>query len=565
MVIVLFLLCSGAPLPVSAQLISSDIGVGDMAADRVLVRLRPDPLTARVQSGVFTPELAEQLTAALGGRSSIPLFGNGQPDARQLARIQVPIPGALPAESESIRGARLNRFGLDRWIVLYLPEGEGAEEALLRLEIHPLVEIVEPDYLGKAAGAVKPAAFAYSPNDPLYDLQWYFEQPSDADIDMSDAWDIARAASDVPVAVLDSGVQLNHPDLRDALLLDWDWDYVNNDPYPSDDAGHGTHVTGLIAATGDNGEGIAGTAFRATIIPLKVLDDDLYGYYSDWSRAFRYAADLGVRIINLSAGGSTTSSALHSAIQYAYDRGVVICTAMMNFGDETPRYPAAYEETIAVGATDRNDQRADPFSIGENTSSSFGEHIDLIAPGDLLISTYFNGDYTSGSGTSQATPLVSGVAALMISLNTDLEPEGVRSILRITTDDQVGRPSEDTPGFDIYHGAGRLNAGSALADVAAAVTIPTTFDAPPPRPNPSYGPVRFPIDLSETEIVTLRIFDTRGRLIRILLDAVSMPAGHHLESWYGADSNGQKVPSGIYIYELIVGSHRVTGKLIRLK
>ncbi|MCK4772373.1 MAG: S8 family serine peptidase, partial [Candidatus Latescibacteria bacterium] len=541
-----------------------------MSGERVLVRLRPSPLTTRVRSGPFTAGLAQEIAGRLGGRSSRPLFPIDDRVAMNRSRTRPLLSHALPAEDQAFIRARRRRYGLDRWIVLEIARVETVPRALKRLESHPLVEVVEPDYRGSAAGRrdepapnllCAPNYPFYTPNDPLFFEQWYLDQSSDADIDMPEAWEIIRSALFVPVAVLDTGVDSEHPDLKEALLPGWD--FVNNDSDPSDDEGHGSNVTGLLGAIGGNGKGIAGVAFRTSIIPVKILDSNLFGYYSWWASGLYHAAELGARVINISAGGEAYSQALHNAVQYAHDRGAVIFAAMMNTDNDTLHYPAAFTETIAVGATNHNDERASPFVWGGG--SSFGNHIDLVAPGDRLLSTYPGGSYASYSGTSQATPLASGVAALMIQLDSDLSPEDIRSILRETADDQVGRPTEDIPGFDIYHGAGRLNAEVALAHVASTVTPPTVLEVYPPRPNPSRGLVVFVYDLVETGSVTLRIYDVRGRLVVTLLDGVVKPPGRWTHPWNGADSTGRMAPAGIYLYELITGGRRVTGKLIRLK
>jgi len=535
----------------------------EVAAGRVVVRLRHSPLTARFRFERFTPDLAAEIAARLSGTAARPLFPLEDRTALHRSRLRSLLPHAFPAEAEATIHARRRRYGLDRWIILELAEGETVMQALERLARHPLVDDVEPDYRGSGAGfRTSPILVPrYTPNDPRFVQQWYLNQANDADIDMPEAWEITRSALDVPIAVLDTGADLDHPDLATALLAGWD--YVNDDPNPSDDEGHGSNVTGLLGAIGGNGIGIAGVAFETLILPIKVLDQDQYGYYTWWASGFYYATDLGVRVINLSAGGENYSAALHTAVRYAYDRGVVICTSMMNFDNAVPYYPAAFSETFAVGATNDEDRRADPFIWGGG--SSYGDHIDLVAPGNGLISTYRDGGYAIYAGTSQATALVSGVAALMIQLDVTLTVEEVRTILREKADDQVGRISEDTPGFDIYHGGGRLNAASALDSVAAGALVPTAFTAHPPRPNPSMGPVRFVYDLTEAGPVTLRIYDARGRLVVTVLEGVPRSAGRHVETWYGTDPRGSPVPSGIYLFELIAGRHRATGKLIRLK
>ncbi|MFC1559212.1 S8 family serine peptidase [Gemmatimonadota bacterium] len=534
------------------------------ARGRVLVRLSPSTLAARVQQERFTTDVASTIASQLSGSLARPLFPlDGQTAVqRQQTRASMEALSLLPVEIEAATRDRHNRFGLDRWIVLELSDGETVEEAVKRLCVLQLVEFVEPDYVGSGAG-VRISEYVlpgFNPNDPRFDSQWYLDNVTDADIDMPEAWDIQRSASLVPVAVLDTGADLDHPDLAAGLLPGWD--FVNDDSDPADDEGHGTNVTGLIGAIGGNSQGIAGVAFETFITPIKVLDDQQIGYYSWWASGLSYAADLGVRIINLSAGGVNHSESLLAAVQYAHSRDIVICTAMMNENSDVPYYPAAYSETIAVGATDRLDQRADPFVWGGG--SSFASHIDLVAPGDGLISTYLNGTYAQYAGTSQATPLVAGVAALMMQIDVTLTPLEIATILTNTADDQVGRPAEDIDGFDRYHGHGRLNAAAALAAAEAGRDPPAAFSIYLPRPNPSSGPVRFVYDLDEPAIVWLRIFDVRGRLVATVLRGISRLPGTHIETWLGTGLDGNQVPSGVYLFELVAGSNRATGKLIRL-
>jgi subtilisin family serine protease len=451
-----------------------------------------------------------------------------------------------------------------------LPAGESVELAVARLAGEPLVEIVEPDYVGRGAGVViEPAAgpraaaaeaAQYVPNDPLFFSQWHLDQGSDADIDMPEAWDLRRSTL-TTVAVLDTGVNPAHADLSGVVLPGYD--FANGDDDPVDDQGHGTHVTGLMAAVGGNGIGVAGAAFDVRVIPVKVLDSQNFGFYSWWTQGFVYATDLGAPVINLSAGGENSSAALLNGVQYAYDRGIVICVAMMNENSSQPYYPAAYQETIAVGATNFTDERAAPFIWGGG--SSYGSHIDLVAPGDNVISTVRGGGYGNGAGTSQATPLLSAVVALMIGSDGSIDPEEARRILRLTADDQVGRATEDSIGFDIYHGAVGLNAAAALAEVVSTQPPGPRLTALAARPNPSIGLVRLAFNLPQAGSVTVRVYDARGRLVRTLMNGVAYPAGQQVATWDGRAGDGRLVPTGVYLYEILSGGRRATGKLIRIK
>jgi thermitase len=522
------------------------------ASDRVLVKLYPAPTIARLHATDRESALRalNLLAGELEATSLRPLFPmDGGPALRRAAR-PTRLPGSLPPESEGARLARRNRFGLDRWVVLDLSGDEKAAEAVARLSENPLVELATPDHQGRGAAR-------YIPNDPQFNQQWYLDQASDADIDMPEAWDLRRSTP-ILIAVLDTGVDFAHPDLTG--IFENGWDYVNDDSSPADDQGHGTHVTGLIAARGGNGIGIAGAAFDAHILPVKVLDSENVGFYSWWAAGFVLAADLGAPVINLSAGGVSFGPALNDAVLYAVDRGSVVCVAMMNQNSAVPYYPAAYNETIAVGATDSSDERAVP--LGSEPGSSYGSHIDLVAPGDGLLSTRRGGGYGTGSGTSFATPLVSGVVALMVGADGGIDTR----ILRETADDQVGLPGEDTAGFDIYHGAGRLNAEAAMLETLSDTPPPSQrLQALPAWPNPSAGLARIGFNQPAAGPVTVRIYDTRGRLIRTAAEAQVFPAGQSYVIWDGRSGDGREAPSGIYLYEIIAGTERVTGKLIRLR
>ncbi|MFO7768000.1 MAG: S8 family serine peptidase [bacterium] len=529
--------------------------------ERVAVKLTPGTYLAR-STDPTDPAALRRAGAALGGVRLTPLFpdpGPSSPDRR-------PIHGVLPAEPERVRQARRARFGLDRWFLLLLEEGDEVPSAVERLAASPLVERAEPDWTGTAAGPPpRPLRSAYLPDDPRFPEQWYLEQPSDADIDMTGGWAIVRDARSVPVAVLDTGSDPEHPDLRDVLLWAYGRDFVSGEGEPLDDRGHGTHVTGLLAARADDGTGIAGTAFRTAVIPIKVLDSQLSGYYTWWASGFVYAADLGARIVCLSAGGASDGDVLHDAVAYARDRGAAVFAAMMNENSDVPYYPAAYEETIAVGATDASDRRAAPFywwnGSGEPPGSSFGPHIDLVAPGDSLVSTlptYLGDPYGLNGGTSMAVPLAAGIAALMLAFQPDMTPAQVRSSLREGADDQVGDPGEDEPGFDIYHGAGRLNAASSLSLAAALPPAPSDATLLP-RPNPSRGTVRFPLRMASAGPVTLRIFDVRGRWVSTVAEGNLLGAGRHELLWDGRDDGGKRVPSGIYVFEVRTPGNRRTG------
>ena len=302
---------------------------------------------------------------------------------------------------------------------------------------------------------------AFIPNDPDYNDTQLVYAPQQ--IDAEGAWDFTRGDQDLIVAVLDTGIDPSHPEFAGRLLPGWD--FVNDDADPSDDQGHGTHVAGIIAAGIDNGIGMAGIAGDVKILPVKVLNDTGSGWWSDVSAGITYAADQGAKVINLSLAGEVDSFTLHDAISYAVSKGVTVVAAAGNDSSDTPVYPAAYDEVLALGATTYDGTR---WSL-----SNYGPNVDALAPGGLVWSTYWSADgsasYQFMSGTSMASPHGAGVAALMYSRNSELTPQEVKDTILATATDM------GDPGVDALHGAGLINAHAAVA----AVPTPDPGGPPP--------------------------------------------------------------------------------------
>jgi thermitase len=246
------------------------------------------------------------------------------------------------------------------------------------------------------------------PNDARFAEQWALPV-----VGLPEAWTALPSGQTVIVAVIDSGVCLNHPDLQGRIIAGYD--FVDNDNDPSDVFGHGCGVAGVIAANANNGIGIAGVAPNAQIMPLRVLDAQGLGNYSNIASAIVYAADNGANIINLSLAGSNNSSILQQAVAYAIAHGVVVIAAAGNFNSPNTFYPAAYPSVIAVGSVDVNLQRS--------SFSNYGTFVDVYAPGRDILSTSINGDYAFNSGTSFAAPIVAGLTALTESFNAPLNTQ----------------------------------------------------------------------------------------------------------------------------------------------
>ena len=270
--------------------------------------------------------------------------------------------------------------------------------------------------------------------DPLFYEQWHLMR-----IGAVRAWGASKGSPDVMVAIVDSGVDATHPDLSGRVL--GGYDYVEDDEDASDENGHGTHVAGIITASGDNDVGVAGLAWRTSILPVRVLDESGFGYYSDVIAGIRYAAERGAKVINLSLGGSASSQALQEAVDFAYTNGSIVVAAAGNNGLDTLSYPAACEHVIGVGASDQDDR---PTSF-----SNRGRGLDLLAPGVSIYSTFPQNRYASMSGTSMATPQVSGALALMFALQPGLDPDEAEKILTESASDLGSGGRDDSTGWGL--------------------------------------------------------------------------------------------------------------------
>jgi subtilisin family serine protease len=357
--------------------------------------------------------------------------------------------------------------------------GDGPAVAAV-LATHPAVAAAELD---------RTMRLSFDPNDPYYANDPYVNlgEWGIRKAFVNSAWDKVRGSASVTVALLDTGVDAGHPDLQGALVPGTT--FVSQpssgcDPSSTiDDNSHGTHVAGIVGATGNNGAGIAGVAFGVKLMPIKALDCTGLGSLSDVAQAMIYAADHGARIINVSLGSPFDSTTMHSAVLYALQKNVLVVSAAGNCGTsgntctsiDQIEYPAAYPEVLAVGATDTDDTVA--FFSTQNST------VDVAAPGRRIVSTtpryatYLSArgatlTYGAFSGTSQASPFVAGLAALLLSGEPQLTPTQLVQRLESTADQLSGAAGTRNDGY----GYGRVNGLRAVSAAPAVDRYGATYD-----------------------------------------------------------------------------------------
>lgn len=354
-------------------------------------------------------------------------------------------PGAPALRTVEDSNARVTDE-LDRLSVKVLqPSSEGADALIRRLRKSPHVLYAEHEQTRQ---------LFVVPNDQYYTYQYAHKR-----IGSEPAWNVSKGSTAVKVAVVDSGMDYTHPDLKDRYA--GGYDFVNEDASPADDMGHGTHVAGIIAATGNNGVGVTGVGWYTKILAVKALGPG-GGTDADISEAVIWAADNGAAVINMSYGGAY-SRVEEDAVKYAQGKGALMVAAMGNEGltGNARSYPAALPGVIGVAATNQSDQRA--------TFSNYGDYVDISAPGVDILSTYpddANGDtsddYGYLSGTSMASPMVAGAAAVIKAKYPTYTAGKLWDRLKAGANDigAVGR--------DQYTGYGRLN-------LYRSITVPSSI------------------------------------------------------------------------------------------
>jgi len=446
---------------------------------------------------------------------------------------------------------------------LYTVKGDKALLNALKHDLKQYTEYVEPDYIysipesqdsrvnvsiGKEAS---PIQASQAPNDPMYSQQWNLHS-----INVESSWQDTKGKG-ATVAVIDTGIS-EVPDLKETSFAKG-YDFVNDREDARDDNGHGTHVAGTIAQSTNNGFGVAGIAYEATLMPLKVLSASGGGTVADIAEAIRFAADHGANVINMSLGGGGESSAMAEAIDYAHKKGVLIIAAAGNSGQNSASYPARYPHVLGVAALDSSGQKADysNFGAGVDVSAPGGSTSEENAAGGILQNTIdpSTGESTFAAfqGTSMAAPHVAGVAAL-VSASGVKDPDEVAAALtqsaRKVQDDELN-----------HYGAGKLDAAAAVKlALKGKITFNDFFQW---LRDSGYLNPRFWIDGGVVALVPKLAMVLGSYLLAFFLrNYFPFAWSWSMASGLVAGSSGLFFLKGIYIFDLPQAPLRVMGSSI---
>ena len=391
--------------------------------------------------------LAGATDAALAAPASTPVVTTSAPYAgyARSRLLAVPRAGLAPAEMDkSLKPMGARARALIRALnvqMIELPAGLDEVATLKKLRQSRKFKYVELDM------AVTPVATV---SDPGFSGSWGL-----AKIGAPTAWNTATGEG-IVVAVLDTGVDSSHPDLVDNMVPGWNT--YDNNSNSADVYGHGTQVSGVVAMSANNGIGGAGVAYNAKVMPIRITDTSGYGYFSTMAAGVYWAADHGARVANISFSGVAGSSTVDAAAQYMRGKGGVVVVAAGNTGTDLGY--ASYANLIVASATDSSDLLA--------SFSSFGNFVDVAAPGVSIYTTKNGGGYGYASGTSFASPMTAATAALILSANPGLSAADVVGILQDSARD-LG-----LLGLDTLFGHGRIDAAAAVAEAQARVSADST-------------------------------------------------------------------------------------------
>jgi len=450
----------------------------------------------RVTSGLTARRAAERLAASDLVFDARPLLvdNDGYPQYLVAGEMTVQF---LPGVDRELAEGIIRDFGSQivvrqrtpGYYTITVPAGMTEYEAIRAMNEMPLVWFAEESMLGFDDAT-------FEPNDALYPNQWHHDNTGqtggtiDADIRSEEAWDLVRGDPNVVMVIIDTGMDLDHPDLAGNLFPQGneDWNFADGPSRsPEDTSGHGTATSGLAAAIGDNNIGGAGVCMDCRIIPLKI--NLASGANQNRADAINYAVqfqldhpEIRMVLSNSWRMSSGQFGAVEAACQNAFDNDVPILFSSGN-GNSSINFPAKYPTTLAIGASSPCDERKYPSSCdGENFwGSNFGPEQTVVSPGVLMTTTALGGGSTATfNGTSAACPVAAGVAGLILSVNPGLTYAEVTQILQDSADDEVGPPFQDPPGRDDQMGWGRVNAEAAVL-LTPFPEPPSIFSVDPPN------------------------------------------------------------------------------------
>ena len=429
--------------------------------------------------------------------------------------------------------AGLGSDSLDRTYCLRFSDTaqtQACMDTLKRLSIMDMVEQVPIFHIN------------YVPNDVSQN------QYAISKISAEQAWSITKGSTSVIVAIVDNGILITHQDLVPNLVAGYD--VADNDNNPSPPVGftgagwnHGTHTSGIASAATDNNIGIASIGFNTKIMPIKCTSDTSKSgqelYFAD--EGITYAMRNGAKVISMSFGGYQSSTTEQLIVSAAIGQGIVMVAAAGNDDSSAAIYPASYTGVICVGATDQNDIKAG--------FSNYSSRINIMAPGVSIYSTFATATnaYGTFSGTSMSTPMVAGLAALVLAKNPSFTPAQVLSAIQ----DGADNISVENPNYVGKLGSGRINAFHALGGVGTAINAPPVLHAVV-YPNPFNNNIS--IEAGSENLDGWQLYDMEGKLL------MENQAGNIKH----AEINAEKLTSGIYLLKIFSGEVTLTSKLIKM-
>lgn len=396
--------------------------------------------------------------------------------------------------------------------LLRLPE-HAVASVKAALENNPNIEFVEYNFIAESF---------ITPNDPHYPNQWHLPR-----IFAHDGWDICTGSTEPIIAIIDSGIDSDHPELAAKLVEGYN--FISNNTNTDDVQGHGTATASIAAAITNNGIGVAGVAWGNNIMPLLVLGTDGRGTYADMIEAVIFAADNGAKVINMSLGGGDYSYSMQLAVNHAWDSGAIIIASAGNGGDIWPNYPASLRYVMSVSATDSFDNIA--------SFSSFGNRVDITAPGVGIYTATRDNNYVSWNGTSLSCPMVSGLAGLIWSIDPNLTNAQVTALIEQSADD-LG-----DIGHDQYFGHGIINVYNTLVKAELVLpyvdtTVPLVSVIVPEEGAAVSGGVEVTISAIDDVGIEIVEFYVDGVRYRTII-RTETSTGPYIFDWYTTNSSGE--------------------------